>query len=142
MRIAVDARTVYRPVRRGTGKNLIDLYRRMARQRSDWSFLMIHGQAGGDDPFAGESNIRAVRVDIPGDRWHLWDHVRLPLAARAWRADVLHAPANTAPRFPLVPLVVTIHDLIPLDIVTDRAAVRRWEREVGYGAHGSRWIIT
>src|SRR5690606_1807690 len=118
MRVAVDARTVYSPVRRGTGKNLIDLYRRVARLRPGWSFLMIHRSAGGDDPFVQEPNIEAVAVEMSGDRWHLWQHVRLPVAARAWRADVLHAPANTAPRFPLVPLVTTIHDLIPLDIAS------------------------
>jgi glycosyltransferase involved in cell wall biosynthesis len=142
MRVAVDARTVYSPVRRGTGKNLIDLYRRVARQQPGWSFLMIHRNAGVDDPFHDEPNIEAVAVDMPGDRWHLWEHVRLPLTARAWKADVLHAPANTAPRRSLVPLVVTIHDLIPLDTAADPATARRWEREVGYGARRARRIIT
>src|SRR5690606_37065079 len=98
MRVAVDARTVYSPVRRGTGKNLIDLYRRVARLHPDWSFLMVHRQRPVvNDPFRGESNVEAVAADIPGDRWHLWQHVRLPLTARRWRASVLHAPANTAP---------------------------------------------
>ncbi|MCC7044031.1 MAG: glycosyltransferase family 4 protein [Acidobacteria bacterium] len=143
MRVAVDARTVYSAVRRGTGKNLIDLYRCVARLRPDWSFLMIHRRGfEGDDPFAEAPNIAAVGVEMPGDRWHAWQHVRLPLAARAWKADVLHAPANTAPRFPLVPLVVTIHDLIPLDIVANSVASRRWEREVGYGVSRARRILT
>ena len=143
MRIAVDARTVYAAVRRGTGKNLVDLYRCVARLRPEWAFCMFHRDSGRlVDPFASEPNIQACRIEMAGDRWHLWQQVRLPLAARAWGASVLHAPANTAPRVALVPLVVTIHDLIPLDIVEDSDATRRWEREVGYGARGARRILT
>lgn len=142
-RIAVDARTVYSPVRRGIGKTLVDLYRHLARRCPDWSFLMIHRGTGDlDDPFADEANVSNVSVEMRGDRWNLWEQVRLPLVARAWKADVLHCPANTAPRFPGVPLVATIHDLIPLDFNDDDRFTRRWEREVGYAARRARRIMT
>jgi glycosyltransferase involved in cell wall biosynthesis len=113
--IALDARTVYAAQRRGTGKNLIDLYRALARRRPDWRFVMLHRGPGADEPFASEPNIRSRAIEMPGDRWDLWQQLRLPIAARAAGADVLHSPANTAPRRPLTPLVATIHDLIFLD---------------------------
>jgi glycosyltransferase involved in cell wall biosynthesis len=143
MRVAVDARTVFSAHRRGTGKNLVDLYRHVARLRPDWSFLMIHRDHDAtDNPYEGLSNVTHTAVEMRGDRWHWWEQVRLPLAARTWRADVLHSPANTAARFPLVPLLATIHDLIPLDIGAPSAATIRWEREVGYAARGARRILT
>ena len=143
MRVAVDARTAYSPIRRGTGKNLIDLYRRIAWLYPDWEFLMFHRRGGGgDDPFAGEPNIVARVIEIRGDRWNLWEQGRLPWAARQAGAAVLHAPANTAPGVPLVPLVVTIHDLIPLDRDSHQPATGRWAANVGRAARVARRILT
>lgn len=142
MRVGIDARTVFSRTRRGTGKNLIDLYRRIARLHPDWTFLMFHRDPAADNPFADEPNVVPRFVEIRGDRWNLWEHVRLPAAAAAARVSVLHSPANTAPAVSPVPLVVTIHDLIPLDIVENSAWTRRWERNVGRGARQARRIIT
>jgi lipopolysaccharide export LptBFGC system permease protein LptF len=143
MRVAVDARTVYSPVRRGTGKNLIDLYQRVARLRPDWEFLMLHRQAKvADDPFAAEPNVTQKAVEIKGDRWNAWEQIRLPVAAFTARATVLHAPANTAPRVPLVKMVMTIHDLIPVDMPEHTAGSRAWVANVGGAARVARRILT
>jgi glycosyltransferase involved in cell wall biosynthesis len=142
MRVVVDARTVYNGVRRGTGKNLVDLYRTMARLRPGWTFYMMHrGISHGDDPFAGCNNVRAEVIDMRGDRWNLWEQVRLPVAAVARRASALHSPANTAPAVPLVPLVMTVHDLIPMES-NDTAAARAWRANVSAAAQRARRIIT
>jgi glycosyltransferase involved in cell wall biosynthesis len=104
---------------------------------------MLHRQQEvRDDPFADMPNIAHRYVDIGGDRWNAWQRVRLPMAARSARADVLHAPANTAPPFPLVPMVVTIHDLIPIDFGPPTEETRRWRRDVAVGARKARRIIT
>ena len=142
MRVIVDARTVYSPVRRGTGKNLIDLYRAMAALKPEWSFQMLHRQRPpSDDPFKAYSNVSAHAVDIKGDRWNLWEQVRLPLAALQGKASVLHSPANTAPAVSIVPLVMTIHDLIPLE-GRDSAEARAWKANVVRGAKRARRVIT
>jgi glycosyltransferase involved in cell wall biosynthesis len=142
MRIAVDARAVYSPSRRGTGKNLVDLYSTLASQQPHWEFLMFHQVNGGPDPFEQFDNVRACRIDIRGDRWNLWQDVRLPLAARASGADLLHCPANTSPRHTVTPVVVTIHDLIPLEMEPDLPATHRWVRRVRRSAEFARQIIT
>src|SRR5262249_20651450 len=139
----IDARQVYRPCRRGTGKNLIDLYRGLARKRPDWRFVMFHRSPEADNPFAGMPNIEAPHVDIRGgDRWDLWEQVRLPWAARQVGAAVVHAPANTGPRFPLRPLVVTVHDVIPLETAPDTPASRAWGRRVAAAARAARQVVT
>ena len=141
MRVAVDARTAYAPQRRGIGNNVVDLYRHLARRRPDWTFVMLH-QTAADDPFAGCANVVPQRIDIPGDRFDLWESVRLPWAARAAGADVLHSPANTAPALRLVPSVVTVHDLIPMQSAPGNAAAQRWARRVRRSARGARQVIT
>jgi glycosyltransferase involved in cell wall biosynthesis len=51
-----------------------------------------------------------------GDRFNAWDRFRLPFACRHDKVDVLHSPANHCPDWMPIPTIVTIHDLIPLDI--------------------------
>ena len=142
MRIAIDARTAYARQRRGTGRNLVDLYRTLAALRPDWDFIMFHQTDADGDPFAGVPNIRHERIDIPGDRLNLWQDVRLPLAAQASGADVLHCPANTAPWSVSMPTVVTIHDLIPLSMAPDASAAMRWLRRMRRTVQYARRIVT
>lgn len=148
MRIAVDARTVYSPTRRGTGKNLIDLYRHIAALRPAWEVLMLHRCAdvspAGElpDPFADLLNVRQRRIEMPGDRWGLWQGLRLPWAARSAGADVLHCPANFGPAHPRAPMVLTIHDVIPLDHPGSHPNPSEWGRAVGRAARAATKIIT
>ena len=142
MIVAVDARNLYRPRRRGTGKNLLDLYRHLAALRPTWQFILYYQHPAADDPLAGLPNVQPHRIDIPGYRLDLWEKLRLPWAARCLRADVLHCPANTAPRWPGAPLLVTIHDLIPLEAASPSPRERRWARNVAAAARSARVILT
>lgn len=138
MIVGLDARTIYQPNRRGTGKNLIDLYRHLAELRPDWRFVLFHRGQGRDNPFDGFANVRDVAVDIPGDRWNLWQQIQLPLAVRGAGVDVLHCPANFAPRWPTVPVVLTIHDLIDLD---ERFRGDGWQAKASRLARAARKAV-
>ncbi len=140
MRLAVDARNIYRSNRRGTGKNLIDLYREIARLRSDWEIFMFHQVDGEDDPFEGFDNVKRIKIDIPGDRYNFWQQIRLPLAVKRFCADVLHCPANTGPMFCLIPFVVTIHDLNWFGEYSSSEGLR-WRRNLERSVRYARKII-
>lgn len=144
MRIALDARTIYRPTRRGTGKNLIDLYTTVARRRRDWHILAYHRNDGELPDVIDEPNIEPRLIEMPGDRIEAWGRWRLPMAA--WRdgADVLHCPANHCPTWMPIPTVVTIHDLIPLDMTRGRdgTEIRLFEQSVKSACKRARAIIT
>lgn len=143
MRVALDARTLYSPRRRGTGKNLIDLYTTLAAMRPHWEFVMLHQhEAPIDEPFGGLANVHPRRIDIRGDRYNLWQDIRLPLAAAAAQASLLHCPANTAPLISMTPTVVTIHDLNPLETVPGTPEAGAWERRVRSAARRARHVIT
>ncbi len=140
--VAVDARSVFAPNRRGIGKTLLSLYRQVAAMKPEWRFVMFHRGQGKDAPFAGLPNVQNRVIEMKGDRFNLWEHIRLPLAAKLGRADMLHCPANTSPCWPMVPMVLTIHDLIPLEPEFRAFGWRKWGRNVAKAAKKARRIIT
>jgi len=143
MRIAVDARQVFRAQPRGIGKTLIDLYAKLAERRPEWAFTLLHQLDEVVPRLASIANVTRSRIDFAGlSRFGLWEQAVLPVAALAARADVLHSPANTGPRRSGVPVVVNIHDLIPLDMAPESAETRDWLRRVTRVAHRARHILT
>lgn len=142
MRIGLDARTIYHPQRRGTGRNLVDLYHALASLRPDWRVVAYH-RAPRADASLLPALVTPEWIEMPGDRFAAWESLRLPLAA--WRdgVDLLHCPAANMPAWTPTPTLVTIHDLIPLDMPQGRsvAEVRRFESSIQRACRGADGII-
>lgn len=132
MRIALDARTIYAPQRRGIGKSLLELYRHLPLVRPDWSVVAYHRQPGLVEPLLPRPYVEPKKIEIRGDRFNAWDRLRLPLACKRDKVDILHSPANHCPDWMPIPTIVTIHDMIPLDMPEgqDEKEVQRFERSV------------
>lgn len=115
MRIGLDARTLFTPNRRGIGKSLMRLYQGLAEYRPDWQVYAYHRSP---DELPGDLPGSFVQrfIEMPGDRFDAWTQVRLPATSKLDRVDVLHCPANHCPQMMPMPTVVTLHDLIPLDL--------------------------
>ena len=134
---------MYDAPRRGTGKTLVDLYRQLALSRPTWRFHVFHQlPLTASDPLRDIPNLVRHRIDLPGHRWDSWLQAGLPLMARLTGSQVLHAPANVGPRLALLPCVVTIHDLIPLQMEPESPATRHWLARVRRGANAARRILT
>ncbi len=76
----------------------------------------------------------------------LWrEHVLLPKACRKLRVDVLHCPKSAIPLLsPHCPVVVTLHDLIPLQHpeLETRLAHWYWRLHIPMAVRSSNFIIT
>ena len=143
MRIAVDARQIYRRERRGIGKTLVQLYSTLARRRPEWRFRLLHQDAVSVPQVTATPNVTPVRVDLPGlNRFDAWEQALLPVLAWAGRADVLHAPANTGPRTSVVPVVLTVHDLIPVELAPTAPDTLAWLAKVRRAAGRARRVVT
>lgn len=132
MRIGLDARTLFSPQRRGIGKSLMRLYQGLASARPGWEVYAYH-RADAPVPEDLPASFVPRPIEIPGDRFDAWTQVRLPTAARLDQVNVLHCPANLCPSWMPVPTVVTLHDLIPLDLPAyqDSASLTRFQQAVG-----------
>lgn len=143
MRIGLDARTLFSLQRRGIGKSLLRLYQRLAETRPGWQVVAYHRNPAyrpGDLP----ANFLSRHIEIPGDRYDAWTQLRLPAAAMLDRVDVLHCPANACPRWMPVPTVVTVHDLIPLDLPEGRPTeeLARFEQAVASACRHAAAVLT
>ena len=146
MRIAVDAEAIFRHPHSGIAKTTTLLYQTIAQLFPSWRILMIHDTARAANPFEGLSNVSCWRVQARGYRFagslNLWRDVFFPGAAAAWRAQLLHCPANTAPRWSWVPFVLTLHDLTPLEVYPGEPHAIRWGHEVASSVARAKHILT
>jgi glycosyltransferase involved in cell wall biosynthesis len=141
LRVALDARTLDAPQRRGIGRSLYQLYVEISRLRPQWELLLVHRGVTGQTLITDRENVREHCVRCAGDRWDLWGRLRLPVEAWRLRADVLHSPANVGPDLSSVPLVLTVHDLIPVEHSASGPDLR-WMRLVQRAAEHARHILT
>lgn len=143
MRIGLDARTLFSPQRRGIGKSLLRLYQRLAETHPDWQVIAYHRNPA-YKPDDLPANISPKHIEMPGDRYDAWTQLRLPAAAMLDRLDVLHCPANHCPRWMPVPTVVTLHDLIPLDLPEGRSheELARFEQAVASACANATAVLT
>lgn len=155
MKLALDARTLFAPQRRGIGKTLVELYRRLSDLHPDWRVLAYHRNpeiADHHHParwlarLGLPEGLRLIPryIEAPGDRLHAWERWRLPWAAWRDRCDVLHCPANFAPAWSPVPSVATVHDLIPIEHSPGRRLrdIVRFERGVAEACRSAAAIVT
>ena len=109
MRIAVDARELAGHVT-GVGRYVTELlkaWNESANARGHEFALLAHKPVA----LPPLPNLRVVSQIQTGDGGTLWEQLVLPRLVRQTRADVLFAPAYTAPLRSPVPVVVTVHDV-------------------------------
>lgn len=145
MRIAVDASSLLARHPRGEGRSLLRLYEEIARIRPDWSFVFFGTQAAKS---ADEIHARIPRCEIrtfemPGFRWNLWENLGLPISAWQAGSNLLHCSSSGAPIWAPLPMVMTVHDVIPL-IMNDglnEGGVNRFRQRLAAGLRQSRSVI-
>ena len=105
---------MFAPNPRGVGKALRTLFRHLIPLMPDWKINLYTNRQGGPPPCGYSEQVRWI--DVRGDRFNAWENVRLPLAGFTDRIGILHCPSQTAPALASCPVVLTVHDLIPLRI--------------------------
>jgi glycosyltransferase involved in cell wall biosynthesis len=141
LKVAIDARSLLTGHPRGEGRSLRRLYQEIAALRPDWEFR-LYGERGEGSGIQAK-NVTERAYQVPGFRFNLWENVALPLAARQWGAGVIHSTSSSSPRFPLLPVVMTVHDIIPLvfDDGQSKAATDRFRTQLEHGLRTARAII-
>lgn len=109
MRIALDATPLTEPTG-GIRRYTAELARALAAHFPDDDYWLVSDQRWGSPPPL--PNLRAGR---PADQWwtRRWWLAGLPLELRRLGVEVFHGTDFAVPYLPLVPSVMTLHDLSP-----------------------------
>jgi len=65
------------------------------------------------------SRVTHNKFSMKGDRFFLWEQVKLPMEIRKSGVDIFHSPGNTQPLIQPCSLVVTLHDTLLMDSAED-----------------------
>lgn len=112
MIIAIEAQRIFRTKKHGMDFVVLEMIRclqKIDKKNEYWIFT-----APGDDVCLKETE--NFHIEILGSGFYpLWEQILLPRAVKRVKADILHCTSNTAPLFPGVPLLLTLHDVIALE---------------------------
>lgn len=146
IRIGLDARAIFSQNRRGTAKNLIDLYDRIPALEPNWEYYLYcePNNIALESIFLNVKGMKKREIDIRGYRFNAWEQIRLPIAALIDKINLLHSPANASPYYIPCAKVVTIHDLSPLklDLGFLQSKIRAIQRNIQHSLKSAKKIIT
>ena len=133
----------------GSGQYLAALGEQWARPDFDHEFILARPTMAKDGPRLPDG-WREARLGTPVDRLgenlaKLWfEQVTFPRACRRLKADVAFAPYWGSPWFCPCPVVVTVHDLIPLLLPLYRGGLlqRGYTRLVAGAARRAAAVVT
>jgi glycosyltransferase involved in cell wall biosynthesis len=133
----------------GSGQYLAHLVAHLPRQAPDVRWSLLAPLRSGFDPTTGDfPGVEIHPHPLPGWPKHLaklwWEQVQVPYLAHKMRADLLWTPYWAAPLWQPAPVVVTIHDLIPVLLPAYRGGwlQRRYTDLVSYTARRAAAVIT
>ncbi len=108
MKIGIDGRELIKGKKTGIGRFLENLLSFIAHHNTgDKDFILY----GNQRTFAGFKGITVKRKE---EVWTpFWDQVTLPIMLRRDGIDLFFSPYDKGPVLTRVPLIITIHDLIP-----------------------------
>lgn len=146
MLIGIDACSLLTPNPRGEGKTLLRLYEELAIIKPNWRFLFYGSQNSAIATIIHDripnSQIKTFR--LPGYRWNCWENLGLPMQALLHGVDVLHCASSGTPIWSPIPVVMTVHDLIPL-IMDDGLpfeVISRFKKRLQAGCSIAQRVIT
>jgi glycosyltransferase involved in cell wall biosynthesis len=118
MRIAIEAQRLFREKKHGMDIYALELIRNL-QEIDHTNEYVIFVKPDMDDCVLQETpNFKIVKLD--GGFYPLWEQIALPKAAKKERCQILHCTSNTAPAFCAVPLVLTLHDIIYMELSFSR----------------------
>ncbi len=146
LRIAINAWFLNQPGT-GSGQYLHGLLQALSAIAPEHRFLLVGPSAHLNVPIPG---LQVEFWPLRSPRWRsnlgklYLEQVQFPRICRRWGADIAHVPYWGSSLWPVVPTVVTIHDLIPLLLPVYRGnlLVQLYTRLVSASARRASVVLT
>ncbi len=113
MRIGIEGQRLFRKKKHGMDMVALELINNLQRIDHENEYF-IYVAPDEDRECLHETDNFRIRI-LEGNFYPYWEQVVLPKAAKADRCELLHCTSNTAPLKTVMPLVVTVHDIIYME---------------------------
>ncbi len=113
MIIGIEGQRLFRKKKHGMDMVALELIRNLQQIDTENEYVLFIKPDVDDSVIKETSNFRIVRLE--SGFYPLWEQIALPKAAKAAGCQILHCTSNTAPVLTLIPLVVTLHDIIYME---------------------------
>ncbi|AXJ00305.1 Glycosyltransferase involved in cell wall bisynthesis [Cyclonatronum proteinivorum] len=112
-RVAIEAQRIFRPKKHGMDMVALETVRQLIElQPEGYEFFVF---VKPDDDVCVTSSGCVNVIELPATTYPYWEQIALPAALNRYKVDLLHTTSNTAPVSPVVPLIITLHDIIYLE---------------------------
>jgi glycosyltransferase involved in cell wall biosynthesis len=113
MRIGIEAQRLFREKKHGLEIVALEIIRQL-QQIDTKNEYVIFVRKDIDNTCIQETPNFKIR-EIAANSFPEWEQIKLPLAIKEEKIQLLHCTANTAPIFTSVPIILTLHDIIFLE---------------------------
>lgn len=149
MRVVLNGWFIDQP-HTGSGQYTLQLLKQLPRvaPQHEYALVVPHKNSFKIIDITADTNFQLLtsNIQLPTSNFRkvLFEQDNVPRAARAYGADILHVPYWAPPLQSHVPIVVTIHDIIPLVLKAYRGGplVRAYTGLVSAAARGATLILT
>ena len=113
MKIGIEGQRLFRPKKHGMDRVALELIRNLQEIDLENEYYVF---VRSDEDTAVLKETRNFKIiQLEGHSYPYWEQIVLPKAAKKHGCQMLHCTSNTAPYFPGMPLVTTLHDIIYLE---------------------------
>ena len=114
MRIGIDARAIYS--RNGKGLKFYSYHlisNLMRLDKKNQYYLFYNENDSKSDEMVLTQNFFAKECfQRGGERFYLWEQLKLPIESKRANIDIFHSPANTVSIFGMQKTILTLHDML------------------------------
>jgi glycosyltransferase involved in cell wall biosynthesis len=149
MRVVINGWFIDQP-HTGSGQYTLQLLKQLVRVAPQYEYALVvpHKNSFEIVDITADTDLQllASNLQLPHSNFRklLFEQSIMPRAAHAYEADALHVPYWAPPLRSSVPIVVTIHDIIPLILPQYRGGplVRAYTELVSAATRGATLILT
>jgi glycosyltransferase involved in cell wall biosynthesis len=136
IKIGIEAQRLFRPHKHGMDIVVLELIRALQIIDTENDYYIFVKPDEDCNCISETRNFKIV--EIPKFNYVVWEQIMLPYYARKYNLDILHCTSNTAPLVVSVPLILTLHDVIFMEKLTEKNTSTNYQK---YGNLYRKWLV-
>jgi glycosyltransferase involved in cell wall biosynthesis len=113
MKIGIEAQRLFRKKKHGLEIVALEIIRHLQLIDKENEYVIFVRKDVDNTCIQETANFKII--EISANSFPEWEQIKLPMAIKKEKIDILHCTANTSPLFTSVPTVLTLHDVIFLE---------------------------